>query len=612
MRLYLVLAVLLVAFFALKDASAPASAQQEDRIRVFLELPGRPQQADLNVIAGLGGQMRHQFATSNTISIEIPAVALPALERSGRFFNVRIVPEVVALQDSLDWGVTRIAAERVWGGQTGALDVLSGAPAGQGVKVAVIDTGIQRGHPDLAPNIAGGRNWVQTCWWLWCRVDNANYEDDHGHGTHVAGTIAAADNAAGLVGVAPRASLYAYKVLNANGSGRLDDVIAAIEYAGGLNGGVRADIINLSLGCYCDDPALKAAVDKVYAAGVLIVAAAGNCGTGGGSGCPPAGSTDTVIYPAKYDSVMAVAATCGGANSQCSGLDARAAFSSVGPAVEVAAPGALIRSTYLNDSYATLSGTSMASPHVAGVAALLKSAQPGLSASGLRQRLQSTAQDLGPPGQDTSFGFGIIDAAAATGASVATPDTTPPSVVGVTPAAGATGVTPSVTVSATFNEALDPASINGSFSLREADGASVSGSLSYDPAALRLNFAPSAPLRGGTTYTAHLSTAIKDLAGNNLAAEFSWSFTTVEVCTAPEISSSSDTNPSGGGTVSITWAPVAGATQYSVWRLGFWRAVTLSTTTYTAADASWDATYHIWVSAGTCSPLPGPTTAINP
>ncbi|MPZ24764.1 MAG: S8 family serine peptidase, partial [Dehalococcoidia bacterium] len=376
-------------------------AQQPDYVRVFIDLPSRANYTDRFFINNVGGNVRWEFETSNTISVELPQRAVDHLmQLSGRFFNIRIEPKAT-LVNAIDWGVDQINAERVWGGAENAVNVTGNA--GAGTKVAVIDTGFDSDHPDLEVNIAGGRNFVAN-------PDNNNYEDDNGHGTHVAGTIAAADNGIGLVGVAPEASLYGLKVLNAQGSGSFGDIVKAIEWATGLGGGTKADIINMSLGCFgagCNDPALKAAVDNAYAAGVLVVVAAGNNGPG----------ANTVGYPAMYDSAIAVAAT----NSS----NAVASFSSRGSQVELAAPGVSIRSTYPNNSYATLNGTSMATPHVAGLAALVKAANPSITASQIRTRLQQTATDLGAAGRDTSYGYGLIDAVAAVGGEAPPPP--PPS-----------------------------------------------------------------------------------------------------------------------------------------------------------------------------------------
>ncbi|MBI2866483.1 MAG: S8 family peptidase [Chloroflexi bacterium] len=340
-------------------------------------------------------------------SVLLPEQALPAL---GQARGVRVVetdyvveavdkPEGAAKKPSspppdevLPWGVDRIDAELAWSSSKGT-----------GVKVAIIDTGISKSHPDLKDNLKGGVNFV----FQKGTVDPTKWDDDNGHGSHVAGTVAAVDNTEGVIGVAPEAHLYAVKVLDRRGSGYLSDVIDGIYWA--RNNGMQ--VINMSLGCDCPSDTLKQAVDDAYAAGVVVVAAAGNSGTSDGSG-------DTVIYPAKYDSVIAVAAT--------DSSDTRAWWSSTGPAVELAAPGVDIYSTWKGTGYNTISGTSMASPHAAGTAALVLAApvlaqfdldeNGSYSASEVRAALQATADDLGTAGVDSWYGYGLIDAEeAATG-----------------------------------------------------------------------------------------------------------------------------------------------------------------------------------------------------
>ena len=262
---------------------------------------------------------------------------------------------------------------------------------GAGVKVAVLDTGIDYNHPDLDANYKAGVNYVDVN-----RFDDPF--DDNGHGTHVAGILAAELNGTGVVGVAPSASLYAVKVLGSDGNGRLSDVIAGIEWAVAND----MDIVNMSFKTE-DSPALAEACVQAYESGVLLVAAAGNTGWWGGY----------VDYPARYSSVIAVAAT--------TAEDALYSNSAKGSDVDIVAPGAGVYSSMNNGNYGTLSGTSQAAPHVAGVAALILSA--GLSDlnfdgvvnnKDLRLQLHTTAFDLGAPGKDDTYGIGLVNAQAAT------------------------------------------------------------------------------------------------------------------------------------------------------------------------------------------------------
>jgi subtilisin family serine protease len=228
--------------------------------------------------------------------------------------------------------------------------------------------------------------------------------DDNGHGTHVAGIVAALDNGDGVVGVAPEAKLYALKVLNENGEGYVSDVIFAIQWASDPDGdgsaNDRLDIINMSLGADRGNIFLKWACNLAYLDGLLLVAAAGNDYGG------------AVDYPAAYDSVVAVSAT----NS----ADELASFSSTGKQIELAAPGVDINSTLPGNAYSgeTWSGTSMASPHVAGTAALVWVAN-GCSNDAVRTQLQSTAENIGLSTREQ--GYGLVDAAEAADVDILLP-----------------------------------------------------------------------------------------------------------------------------------------------------------------------------------------------
>lgn len=306
----------------------------------------------------------------------IPAMVVSAT--ADEIAELKSNPHVLAVEEDVvvsieaqtaDWGIEATDAEAAWDlGYTG-----------QGVKIAVIDTGIAA-HSDL--EIAGGVSYVTY---------TKSYSDDNGHGTHVAGIISAEDNDFGTVGIAPDASIYAVKVLDEYGNGDLSNVIQGIDWA--ITNDM--DIINMSLGTYQDIESFEVILNQAYKAGILIVAAAGNDGSSSGSG-------DTVDYPARYDSVIAVAATDSSNN--------RAEFSSTGPAVEVAAPGVYIKSTYLDNQYATMSGTSMATPYVSGDIALLMEANPSLTPVQIRQLLQEKVIDLSVLGRDSLYGYGLIQA----------------------------------------------------------------------------------------------------------------------------------------------------------------------------------------------------------
>jgi len=268
---------------------------------------------------------------------------------------------------------------------------------GAGVTIAIIDTGVDLTHPDLAANVIAGYDYVDY---------DAIPQDGNGHGTNVAGIAAAALNGIVVSGVAPSAKILPVRVLDDYGSGYTSDVANGIIYAAD-----RAQILNLSLGGTYNDPVMQNAIN--YAAntkGRLVVAAAGNCGDSyyPYNGCT---SQNQPSYPGAYPNVLAVAAT--------TNADSRASFSTQGSYVDVAAPGYQIYNTYLGNSYYTESGTSQAAPHVAGLAALVWSKYPAYSGAQVWNRITSTSLDLGTPGTDIAFGAGRIDVKAALGITVA-------------------------------------------------------------------------------------------------------------------------------------------------------------------------------------------------
>lgn len=244
---------------------------------------------------------------------------------------------------------------------------------GNGVKIAIMDSGIYP-HDDL--EIAGGFSAVDY---------TTSYEDDEGHGTHIAGIIGAKHDGQGIDGIAPDADLYAVKVLDQNGEGYLSDLLEGIDWAIAQN----MDIINLSMGTADKSDALEDAVDKAYRAGILLVAASGNEGAG-----------HPVDYPAAYEPVIAVSAT--DENNDIT------SFSSVGDEVEFAAPGADIPSTLPGSDYGMMSGTSQATSHVTAMLAILKQQFPADTNAQLRQLLQQYSMDLGQEGRDGLYGYGMI------------------------------------------------------------------------------------------------------------------------------------------------------------------------------------------------------------
>jgi major intracellular serine protease len=247
------------------------------------------------------------------------------------------VDEEVEMVSEVPKGIELIAAPKIWE-----------KSKGKGITVAILDTGCDVTHPDLSERIIGGRNFTDD--------DNGNpdvYTDYNGHGTHVAGTIAAVQNGTGVVGVAPEASLLILKVLDKNGSGQYDWIINGINYAVEQ----KADIISMSLGGPEDVSELHQVIQKAIAKQILVVCATGNEGDG-------QESSDELSYPGAYNEVISV----GAINLQRRSSE----FSNSNNEVDLVGPGEEILSTYLNGKYAKLSGTSMATPHISGALALIK------------------------------------------------------------------------------------------------------------------------------------------------------------------------------------------------------------------------------------------------
>jgi len=308
----------------------------------------------------------------------------------------------VAVDDphqDLQWHFDAIQAESAWTESTGS-DVV----------VAVLDTGVSKGGEDLDCHI-----FVSPYNAITGQAGAAAATDDHGHGTHVAGTVAqCTDNGVGVAGVAFDARLMPVKVLNSGGSGFLSDIAEGIDWAR-THG---ADVINLSLGCHgCDHPIVDEAIAAAVTDGVVIVAAAGNS------------SSSSILYPASHPDVIGVGAT--------DFRNLRAPYSNRGSELDLVAPGGdnsrddnadgfadgVLQETICNLEpsscpesvdgtngwgYYFIDGTSMATAHVSGAAAILLSAHPEVSREVLRLALQQTALDLGPGGFDTSYGQGLI------------------------------------------------------------------------------------------------------------------------------------------------------------------------------------------------------------
>ena len=374
--------------------------------------PGASPAMTTRLLADRGLQIERDLTPLPIVSVRVPIgqemVTAEDLQKTGRVAFAELdyvmhATDVLTPDDpglSNQWALTQINAPAAWSIVTGTSQVI----------VAIVDSGIKLDHEDLASKLwtnpgeipgngidddSNGKiddvhGWHFFHAWTgadYVPAEDANVADDYGHGTHVAGIAAAAtDNGVGIAGVAWGARVMPVKVLDQYGNGWYSDIAAGIIYA--ADNGAR--IINLSLGGSQDSQTLRDAVDYARGRGALVIAATGNTGS-------------AVLYPAAYAPVLAVAAT--------DSNDQSASFSNYGSQVDVAAPGVDIYSTWpWVTGYFTKSGTSMAAPQVAGVAALVWSLEPDDSADQVEHIIVETAVDVSSPGWDQFTGWGRIDA----------------------------------------------------------------------------------------------------------------------------------------------------------------------------------------------------------
>jgi subtilisin len=379
MRRRLVVGGLLAALAVSVVAAGPAGAAPEASGGYIVVLKGAANPTEM--ARRHGAKVRHLYRHAlKGYSTNLTAGQAARLRRDPGVAAVVAEQTFRISAQTLPTGIDRVDGE------------LSSAQSGNGsgevnVDIAVIDTGIDLDHPDL--NARNGTN---------CVAPGAPAEDDHGHGTHVAGTAAARDNDLGVVGVAPGARVWAVKVLNAAGSGTTSQIVCGIDWVtANARSGAGIEVANMSLGgqslfgsfstCSSTWDPMHPAICRSVNAGVTYAVAAGNSAANANS-----------FVPATYAEVITVSALAdfngqpgGGAAATCRADqdDTFASFSNYGSDIDLIAPGVCILSTYLGGGYNTLSGTSMASPHVAGAAGLYKAANPAASPAQVRSALQA-------------------------------------------------------------------------------------------------------------------------------------------------------------------------------------------------------------------------------
>jgi len=363
----------------LLGASFLAHGKSEQR-RVWIQFAPGAGNAVAAAVAAARGTLHYNFDRLDALAATLPAAAVPGLQRNPNILLVEDDPKRYPTTQEVPWGIDAVQARDVWDAdRDGAVD--GGAPTGAGRRICVIDSGVYTAHEDLqGANIVGG--------------EPAGWDSDGcGHGTHVTGTIAAVNNDVGVVGAAIAPEIYAVKVFDGP-----DISNCGWTYSSGLVDAAQrcvdngANVISMSLG----GPTKSRTEDRAFRNffnrdGVLSVAAAGNDGN------------SSKAYPAAYNSVIAVAAV----NSS----NTVASFSQQYAQVELAAPGVGVLSTLPPSGYAAWSGTSMATPHVSAVAALVWSSDPGKTNVEVRDALAQSALDLGPAGRDNAYGFGLVQAA---------------------------------------------------------------------------------------------------------------------------------------------------------------------------------------------------------
>jgi subtilisin family serine protease len=530
------------------SAVTPAAAADErpggaERIKAIVTFDKSPGRAAEQAIERAGGTVREHLALVNGIAIELPRGQLKKLAAEEGVRRVELDARLTAYDHGADSGDHEY--ENAWGVEhIGTPAVHAAGVRGQDVRVAIIDTGIDYIHddPDDSPyvvdpeflgNYAGGYDFANN---------DADPYDDNGHGTHVAGILAAEKNSYLVSGVAPEVDLFALKILDANGEGDVSNLILALQWA--LDNDI--DVVNMSLGTHEISPALAAAVASAHAQGLLMVAASGNVNPLSWQellfGCP-------VAYPGAYPQVLSTTFT--------NGNNALTGFSCTGPEVDFAAPGDQVFSTVPIGScmfctpqgYSAQSGTSMASPHLAGTVALLLSdgltdaGDPGLlddvrdrlcEAADLGFGVNSTPIPAADPRYPKYFGCGVIDADGAVLSGEPPPPVNQPPVAGDDAATTAEDAPVSILVLANDGDPDGDA-----LSVTDV-GQPANGSTVLDPSGTAIQYTPAPAFSGGDSF----AYSISDGEGGSDTATVSVTVTAVNDPPAANPVSASTTSPS--------------------------------------------------------------------
>ncbi|MGH0515850.1 S8 family peptidase [Bacillus cereus] len=370
------LSFIFLSFLAILICNTNEILAEEDQNKYFVTFKS---EVNENYIKSNGAEIVKCFTTSPTVLIKASEKAVANIQSNENIVSA-IEPDEEVVASDVDFDISEIDLDPQeqlipWNvNYIKAPTLHKLGLSGKKIKIGIIDSGIAD-HKDL--NVVDGINILDH---------NSNFRDDFGHGTKVAGVIGALNNSYGLVGVAPDSNLYAIKVLNSKGKGSISNVVSGIEYAIEKN----LDIVNLSLQTTTNNSVLKKTIEKAYENNIVIVAAAGNKGGDKGS--------NTVTYPALYDEVISVGAI--NHNGK------RYALSSIGQ-IDLVAPGEYVYTTVLDDMYFLYHGTSMATPHVVGVAALLLEHNSSLKNRDIKNILMNSATDIG---DFEIYGKGVLNA----------------------------------------------------------------------------------------------------------------------------------------------------------------------------------------------------------